>query len=212
MIPTYEKDNKERIPFEHYKAVYEKQDPKEISARTGLPYDEEKQVFTLNFLYKTYEVSWPGFAVNRTEEDGEFCPLLEMDAARILVIRHLTEGCAAVSTGNFLTYREMPWGEVYFRQFSGRCIMRLAFSYGNRLEVFNRAMERLGAEKLELADASWEFEILDGFPVRFLLWAGDEEFPPSAQILFGDNFPIAFHTEDLAVIGDISITTLKKLA
>ena len=44
-----------------------------------------------------------------------------------------------------------------------------------------------------------------------MLWAGDEEFPPSSQILFSDNFPLSFEAEDLAVVGDIAIGTLKKM-
>ena len=36
-------------------------------------------------------------------------------------------------------------------------------------------------------------------------------FAPSSQILFEDNFPYAYTAEDLAVTGDISITTLKNL-
>jgi len=48
--------------------------------------------------------------------------------------------------------------------------------------------------------------------MRFILWEGDEEFPPSAQILFEDNFPYAYQAEDMAVAGDVSITTLKVLA
>ncbi len=44
------------------------------------------------------------------------------------------------------------------------------------------------------------------------LWTGDDEFPPASQILFEDNFPYAYQAEDLAVVGDISITTLKILA
>ena len=55
-------------------------------------------------------------------------------------------------------------------------------------------------------------EFINGLHVRFILWAGDEEFPPSSQILFEDNFPYAYQAEDLAVVGDISITTLKSLA
>ena len=45
-----------------------------------------------------------------------------------------------------------------------------------------------------------------------ILWEGDEEFPPSSQILFSDNFPVAFQAEDMAVVGDISINMLKALA
>ena len=39
-----------------------------------------------------------------------------------------------------------------------------------------------------------------------------EEFQPSAQILFSDNFPIAFNQgEDMAVVGDVTIDMLKAL-
>ena len=42
-----------------------------------------------------------------------------------------------------------------------------------------------------------------------ILWEGDEEFPPSSQILFSDNFPISFQAEDMAVMGDVIIGSLK---
>ncbi|MEG2633391.1 MAG: DUF3786 domain-containing protein, partial [Oscillospiraceae bacterium] len=38
-----------------------------------------------------------------------------------------------------------------------------------------------------------------------------EEFMPSAQILFSDNFALAFTAEDMAVVGDISIGALGKI-
>ena len=37
----YAKDSKEQRPYEHYLAAYKDMDPKEISERTGIPYDEE---------------------------------------------------------------------------------------------------------------------------------------------------------------------------
>ncbi len=208
---AYEKDNKERVPFEHYLAEYKVADPLEMSARTGAAYDEAKQAFLLNFMGRLYSVAFPEFAITPHEQaDDRWLPV-SLNAAQILVIRFLLEGCTAKSTGKFLTYREVPWGEVYYRQFSGRCLSRLAFSYGNKLDQFCAAMEKLGAEKLDQGDASYELEIFDGYQVRFLLWAGDEEFPPSAQILFSDNFAAAFHAEDLVVVCDVVISSLKAM-
>ena len=89
--------------------------------------------------------------------------------------------------------------------------MRLAFSYGSKLDQFKAQMEKAGARELKIGDAAYEFEFINNHFVRFILWAGDDEFPPSAQILFSDNFPLSFEAEDLAVVGDISIGTLKKL-
>ena len=42
-----------------------------------------------------------------------------------------------------------------------------------------------------------------------LVWAGDEEFPPSAQVLYSDNFSEGFAPEDRVVAGDILISTVK---
>ena len=47
--------------------------------------------------------------------------------------------------------------------------------------------------------------------MRLIVWAGDDEFPPSAQMLFSDNFPNAFNAEDRAVIGDLLIHELKRM-
>ncbi len=207
----YDKDNKERVPFEHYKEEYVKKDPLEISQRTGFPYSEEKKCFSVVFLGKEYEIGFPEFTVKRSGEDDSWCPLLEMTAAQILVIRFLIEGCQVSGTGKFLTYREVPWGEVYYRQFNGRCMMRLAFSYGNRIDAFCSALEKMGARKIKAGDAGYEIELFEGFFIRFQIWGGDEEFPPSSQILFSDNFPAAFHAEDLVVACDVIIGTMKNI-
>lgn len=208
----YEKDNKERIPLEHYLEEYRKIDPKEAALRCGVEYDEEKQQFHIRLMGYSYLADYPEFALH--PEKGEEGPMhfSEMVPAKIIILRFLISGQSVKSTGKYLTYREVPWGEVYFRQFEGRCLTRLKFAFGFKLEQFAAAMEKLGARKISMGDAAYEFEFVNGLHVRFILWAGDDEFPPSSQILFEDNFPYAYQAEDLAVVGDISITTLKVLA
>lgn len=211
MIPEYAKNSKEEIPFAQYMEQYRQMDPKEASGRTGLPYDEEKQCFHLRVLQRDYLVSWPELVVTRLSKDDIYSSLESETAAKILVLRFLLRGVQSHSTGKYLTYREVPSGEVYFRQFSGRCLARLAYGFGFQPEKLNRAFERIGAEKLSHGDVSYRMEIINDYFVEFILWTGDEEFPPSAQMLFSDNFPVSFEPEDLAVVGDISINTLKKL-
>jgi hypothetical protein len=41
-----------------------------------------------------------------------------------------------------------------------------------------------------------------------IIWTGDEEFRPSAQILFSDNTPVAFSAEDAAVVGEVMIAAM----
>ena len=42
----YEKDNKERIPLEHYLEEYRQIEPKEAASRCGIEYDGEKRHLT----------------------------------------------------------------------------------------------------------------------------------------------------------------------
>ena len=69
----------------------------------------------------------------------------------------------------------------------------------------------MGALPIKEGDVGFQFEIFPGYEIRFLLWEGDDEFPPSSQILFSDNFAAAFHAEDLVVACDILIGILKHL-
>lgn len=206
---NYEKDSKERMPWEHYMEQYRKADPAEISARLEIPYDTQEKQFTLNFFGTVYQISYPEFQVSHVADDKGYYPLEEMIYAKILTIRFLLEGSRSKGTGKYKTYREMPWGEVYLRQFDGRCIKRLAFSYGNRVQEFNRIMEHIGASPIKHGDTAYEIEIYPGYQVQMILWEGDEEFPPSSQILFSDNFPVSFQAEDMAVMGDVIIGSLK---
>ena len=114
-------NNKEGRPLEHYLGLYQAGEAAEMSARCGLTWDGE--AFTIVFLGETYRAAHPGFAIEGPRE--------LTDPERILFLRYLLDGQKAEPLGTFLTYRELPWGEVYLQQFTGRCIKRFAFSYGS---------------------------------------------------------------------------------
>ncbi|MDO5135538.1 MAG: DUF3786 domain-containing protein [Eubacteriales bacterium] len=206
---NYRKDSKEGMPWEHYLEDFQKADPAEIGERLGIPYDQDKKELTLRFFGTVYTIGWPDFQVSHREDDMGYYPLEEMIYARILVLRFLLKGHRGKGSGRFKTYREMPWGEVYLRQFDGRCIKRLAFSYGNRLGDFQRIMEHIHGRRVSHGDCAYELEIFPDYELQMILWEGDEEFSPSSQILFSDNFPLSFEAEDMAQMGDVIIGSMK---
>ncbi len=206
---NYSKDSKERMPWEHYMEEYRLADPLEIAERLKIPYNAESKEFSLPFLGTVYQITFPDFEVTHLPDHKGYYPLEEMIYAKILTIRFLLHGTAAGGTGKYKTYREMPWGEVYLRQFDGRCIKRLAFTYGNRVDDFSGIMKHMGAAAIDHGDVAYEVEIYPGYRIQMILWEGDEEFAPSSQILFSDNFPVSFQAEDMAVMGDVLIGSLK---
>lgn len=198
-------------PLEYYRAKYRAIDPEETEKRSFAHYDSENGRFVLNALGFTIYAGWPEFIL--TPADPERCPKeLYGFAMQILVIRFLTEGAYAPPQGKFKAYRELPWGEVYDANFQGRAIKRLAYNFGTRPEAFEKAAVLLGGVKTGLGDASYDLPFIGGVICRLILWAPEDEFPPSAQFLFSDNTPAAFNAEDLAAVGDVVISSLKEIA
>ena len=89
--------------------------------------------------------------------------------------------------------------------------MRLARMLGNRMDTFKTVMEELKGIPKDYGDMAYEFQFLEDLRLCFVLWTGDEEFPSSAQILFSDNFPVAYAAEDVAYIGDVVLDYMKRL-
>lgn len=206
-MPVIE-NNKEMIPFEHYVKLYAQMNAADAAARLGIRFDEAEKCFHMRLLYTDYRLYWPEF---RIEADQADALALNSLAAQMLLIRYLLEGKSAQMRGNFLTYREMPWGEVYLRQFTGRCITRAAYAFGPKLDAFAKVMDTLGAIRLSKGDTAYQFELMPGYEIQLILWEGDDEFPPNAQILFTDNFAEGFSAEDRTVVGDLFITEFKRL-
>ena len=118
----YAKNNIEEVPFGQYLEQFEAMDPKAASARTGIPYDEARKSFTMRMMQKTYEITWPDCKVTCLNKSEDTYAIME-DAvdAKIFAISYLLNGVKSESTGKFLTYRELPSGDLYFQQFQGRC-------------------------------------------------------------------------------------------
>jgi len=205
------KNQQKNAPREYYYAKYREADPLEAVLRTGLAFDPDRGCFTLNALGNILFAQWPEFRL--TPADEENCPKILCDfAMEIVTMRFIIEGADIPASGNFKAYRELPWGGVYDTNFQGRCVKRLASSFGPKLEEFEKAANSLGGTKLRLGDASFDLPFLGSVVCRLIIWGPDEEFPSSAQFLFSDNTAFAFNAEDLAAVGDIVICALKEAA
>ena len=191
--------------MEHYAAKYAAADPYALSERSGAPFDAEG--FHVCVLGQALRATWPDFTL--TAEAGASAALKLGAYLRILVIRYLLEGVAVPPSGKFLSFREFPQAAIYDTTFQGRCVRRLASTFGGRSAAFQQAAGQLGGTPFDAGSAvAMELPFLGEVRVRLILHEGDDEFPPTAQFLFSDNAAAAFSAEDLAVVGDTVIAAL----
>lgn len=196
-------NHKEEVPFAHYEGKFAALDPQDVAARlAGVKWDGQE--FVVKLLNREFAISHPAYAI-RALDGGKLPPL----PTQTFLLRYLLEGKDVASMGTWKTFREMPWGEMYIKPYTGRVLTRAAFTFGTRVAAFRAAAEKMGAVPLKHGDAGFQFDLIDGYQMQILVWEGDDEFPPNAQVLYSDNFAEGFAAEDRVVAGDILISTIK---
>ena len=195
-------NHKEEVPFAHYEERFRGIDPVEVAQRTGAQWDGKE--FYVNLLGRDYSIAWPEYSIRAT--DGGTVPPLPVQT---FLLRYLMESKQVPWAGQWKTFREMPWGEMYIKPYTGRVLTRAAFTLGTRVAAFRAAAEKLGATPVKHGDAGYQFRLIGGYQMQILVWEGDDEFPPNAQVLYSDNFADGFAAEDRVVAGDILISTIR---
>jgi hypothetical protein len=196
-------NNRTEKPLSHYAGIYRGLDAGEIASRCSLDFGGEDQGFALRLMGEEMKAAYPEFAL-----DG--AGLME----QLLVLRYLTEGRYVPAVSRELPYDDVPWGNVYYSNFRGRCVLRAARTFGDDIASLKDVFEStpgLRAEKIDRGDIGYRFEFMSGLYMSLIMWEGDDEFPASAQVLFDDNFVSAFTAEDIAVAGEIMVSRLKKM-
>lgn len=190
-------NNKEQVPFSYYEGLFRSLDPADVCSRLGNIWDGT--AFCLTLLGKPCRITHPVYSID--------CDLPL--PVQTFLLRYLLEGSRVAWGGQWKTFREMPWGEMYIKPYTGRVLNRASFTFGKSIAAFRAACEKMGAAPLPHADAGYQFELIGGYWMQCLVWEGDAEFPPSAQVLYSDNFAAGFAAEDRVVAADILIGAIK---
>jgi hypothetical protein len=177
-----------------------------IAARSGFACDAG--ALRIPFLDRVYAVSCPGFEFADDVSAGAQIPLQE----QVLLLHYLAADAPVAVTGDWVAYREIPGAAFYFAAFVKRAVDPLKKRFGHDIAGFRRAAERLNGAAVEAGDAAAEFRVLPNVPVRLILHAGDEEFPPEAAILFDRSVGRILSPEDLAWLAGMVVYRMMRVA
>ena len=196
-------NHKEEVPFSHYEQLFRNLDPEDALLRLrDVKWDGKE--FYVNLLGREYAIAHPEYAI-RALDEGNLPPL----PVQTFLLRYLMESKSVSWLGTWKTFREMPWGEMYIKPFTGRALTRAAYTFSFKLDAFRAACEKLGGAAVSHGDAGYQLNLIGNYQMQILIWQGDDEFPPNAQILYSDNFAEGFAAEDRVVAADILISTVK---
>jgi len=170
--------------------------PAEVCARAGVFYAEPEEAYSLQMLDRDYRVH-PAkhliLAQGSTGEPEARHPRVSFTEALILVVYLLKSGNTP-PTGKRVTEKELPGGDLFFRGPHELAREPLLSRYGRDPQAFLRAGQALQGEPVSFGDAGIRFQVLPRVPLECILWAGDDEFPPSLTYVFdasvSDHLPL----------------------
>ncbi len=183
------------------RAALRDKNPRDLAARCGAEFSGG--VLRMKFYDEPYVMTFPELTV-RVGATNKECGLNR--TAMFLYYLQTADGSPLV--GKWVAFRDLPGGMFYHKAYQGYSGDRLAKAIDNRVSVFERAAKNLGGMKLDLGDASFLFDALPRVRVAAVYYAGDEDFPATASVLFDESASHYLPTDALAGVGSALVDRL----
>lgn len=178
-----------------------------ISERTGLAC-RNNDYFEIQFLDRRYGISYPGFRFEDLDATEREIPLQE----QVLILHYMVGADPLRPPGDMIAYREIPGAAFYFGPFVKRAVNPLKETFGRNLEAFHRACQILNGSPIDAGDAGYRFQVFPQLAMHYILWEGDEEFDPEANILFNEATGDCLSPEDAAWLAGMVVYRLMALS
>jgi hypothetical protein len=166
-------------------------------ARSGSSYTlcGTSHLITLEYLHRTCQVALPEIKIclkdDRTDIDLR---------DKILILHYLLRAKGTPLSHKAIAYQELSEGSVYFPSFFQRAVKPLIDHFGRSPERLIELSKALGGIQADYGDAAVSIPAFSRVPVTLVLWKGDEEFPPNANILFDNTILDYLSAEDINVL------------
>jgi hypothetical protein len=168
-----------KVPSSHWEDL-EKADPVRVCRNAGAR-PHAPRGFLLPFLGEHLVVDPKGRTISRQAENG--WERIENSLLELVSLVYLLTAGPQAPTGEMVSVQELRTAHF----FTGPHAIRtrpLIDRFGQDLEGFRSAAERLGGQSIAMADAAYKLMVFPKVPLHYLLWRGDDEFQATISILF----------------------------
>ena len=131
---------------------------------------------------------------------------------KILICHYLLNASTEPASGELITFRQIADGQFYFDAFQRRARDPFLATFGHNPDAFRSCGEMLGGRPVGTGDVGMTFQVLPRIDIQLILWQGDDEFPPEANILFDASIEHRLPVEDIAVAAGMLVYRLMGIA
>lgn len=175
-------------------------DPEERAKKAGADYQkgEDGEKIIVHFFSDPYQIQFP--QIEFSSPGKKIVSLV----TRILLLHYLIRADGNPLTGKWVAYKDIPGGLLYAGVFARRVTEPLQRKFGRSARLFQEVGTKSGGEPVGIGDSSFTLKAFPWVPLQYILWEGDDEFPPSAQLLFDASVDHYLTLEDIVVLGQVT--------
>ena len=173
----------------HFQELSE-QDPTDVCRRACCAFDDRNKSYELGVWGVNYSVFPHRFKIDCMSKQTQSLP----DYFHLFIVHYLLKSKEIDVHNEWISEKDIPGGSTFFRgphEIPTRVISR---RFNSNINKFRNRCEQLHGKPLNMADASYGFEITSRIPVAVLYWKGDDEFPAESKMLYDKSI-----TEHLAL-------------
>jgi hypothetical protein len=157
--------------------------PENVCNRAKVTYDSSLNTYTLKSFGQDIIVSMTGKSIHSDSQEGGLLLNKLGDYSRLAVLRYLVNAKNISLTHKLVRPEDLKGGNIYSKGTHVLPLDRITDKYGSDTEGFLKRGMEIGSEVLDYGDASLGLFPFPRIPVTIIVWKGDEEFPPRADLL-----------------------------
>jgi len=127
----------------------------------------------------------------------------------ILALHYLLAPVPVAPRRRWIGFEEIPAARGYSVPYRGRVVGKFCGTVGRTRETLVAAAAAVGAAVAAEGDAAVELQVFPQVALRIVWYGGDDEFPPGATFLYGDNVATILAVEDIVVCAECVVARLR---
>jgi hypothetical protein len=174
----------------------------ETAQRAKCRYLAESDSFVVSLLNTDYLVD-PARRMIRVTRASDERPAGYLQ--QLCILAYLVNAKNLPPADQLVGVEKLDRGGFFFRGSHRLPLETLATVFGPNPQLLHRVGQALNAVPRSFGDASIELCVLPRIPVTLVVWAGDEEFPARASVLFDQSATLQLPLDVLFAIGALTI-------
>jgi len=156
--------------------------PKKTAKYAQCKYDTEKNEYNIEMLAREYTVNTDEKRIFAIDSQGRQFNAVFLE--QLVILAYLVNANETKLAGKLVGPDALDAGKFFFRGPHTLPTKKLKNAFGHDPSLIHKSLDHITGKQCQYGDASIEITTLPKLPLVFVIWAGDDEFPPRASILF----------------------------